>query len=252
MRGKPSRGKTTFREVAGIHAVREVLRVHAPHVKKLYLDRNFSSHEALREINGLAVKAKVPTQLVGGDHLDRICRSHQGVAAEVDITPEFSWETVTLKSRSLIVAVDGLNDPHNLGAILRTLWLLGGDAVLSSKSRSVSMTAAVAKVACGGAEHVPVRWVTAMDSELRAFREKGYWILGLDSSGKQKLHNLKIPDKVVWVVGGEDSGIRGGARAECDEFIQIQQTQTEASLNASVTAGLVCFETFRQWQTNSL
>lgn len=236
-----------MREIAGIHAVQEALKVHGRKVSQVFLDRGFASSGELRAIEALAKKSNVRVQLCSHQQLEKFCRTHQGVAAELSESPQLDLAACSKKKHSLFMALDGIEDPHNLGAILRSAWLMGADGLFLTKSRAAPMTASAAKVACGGAEHVPVVSVSNMGSQLDALCEMGYWILGLDGAGTQKLHKMTLPEKVVWVVGGEDTGIRGATRSQLDEMVQIPQQSGPASYNASVAAAITMFETFRQW-----
>ena len=148
-----------------------------------------------------------------------------------------------------MAVLDQITDPHNLGAILRTAWLLGVKALILSDSRTVSLTPAATKVASGGAEHVPVETVASLPQTLSDLKQKGFWIFGLAAGGQQRLWTVKIPDKVVWVIGAEGSGIRSSVAKFCDELISIPQSDKEASFNASVASALAFGETFRQRKT---
>src|SRR5690606_29125276 len=141
---------------------------------------------------------------------------------------------------------DQVSDPHNLGAVLRSAWLLKAQAVLVPQDRAVSVTPTVSKVAQGGVEHVPVVEVSPLDQELKRLKDLGFWIFGMSHKATGSLFTMKLPDKVVWVLGAEGSGLRKPVEKACDELISIPQTAADASFNVSVAAGLALAESYRQ------
>jgi 23S rRNA (guanosine2251-2'-O)-methyltransferase len=178
--------------------------------------------------------------------LDKLGSGNQGVACLVSETPRVEWSSLKGKSRSIILALDGLEDPQNLGSILRTAWLTQVDAILIPSDRSVSLTPTVAKIASGGAEHVPVEEVSNMGETLKAAKEDGYWIFGLAEQGANKIWDLQMPDRLIWVIGSESSGLRTAIARACDELVNIPQAPSGSSFNASVAAAIALYETNRQ------
>ena len=142
--------------------------------------------------------------------------------------------------------LDGIEDPHNLGAILRTSWLTGVHGVLIPEDRAVGLTPTVHKVACGGVEHVPVEETTNFSNYAEDLKKKGYWIYGLSPRGKKSIFELDLPEKVVWAIGAEDKGMRVTTERLCDELVFIPQSSASASYNASVATAMALTETLRQ------
>jgi 23S rRNA (guanosine2251-2'-O)-methyltransferase len=160
--------------------------------------------------------------------------------------PELDFAALEAAEEATLIALDEVEDPHNLGAILRTAWLLGVQGVLTPEHRSAHLSPAVSKVAQGAAEHVPVVRETALPERLKRLKEHGFWILGMSHKAKQDLFRLDIPKKVVWVLGSESSGLRKSVEGACDDLISIPQGVADASYNVSVAAALALGETFRQ------
>ncbi|HEX4922575.1 MAG TPA: RNA methyltransferase [Bdellovibrionales bacterium] len=158
--------------------------------------------------------------------------------------PRDRWDS---DEKQMLMALDGIEDPQNLGAILRTAWLLGVSGVFLPKGRASPLTAAACKAASGGAEHVPVEIHSNVAVPLKILKDKGFWVFGLSQHGTQSLWKTKIPDKLVWIVGGEASGLRSPSSKLCDELISLPQADADASFNASVAAALAIAETRRQW-----
>jgi 23S rRNA (guanosine2251-2'-O)-methyltransferase len=171
------------------------------------------------------------------------------VAVLVGETPELDLDALTNEppeKKTILVALDEITDPHNVGAILRSSWLMGVKGLLIPEHRAGGLTPSAMKVASGGAEHVPLLTVGNLQQELKYLKDKGFWIYGLAGEGKGELGQLRINEKVVWVVGSEEKGIRSSVRGVCDELVKIPQTSAEASYNASVAAAIALYETSRQ------
>ncbi len=160
--------------------------------------------------------------------------------------PEFEMSSLYELDESKILILDGVEDPQNLGAIMRTAWLMGVQVLVLPEFRSVSVTPVVHKVASGGVEHVPVLVVGSFEPLLRELKEMGYWVFGLSHKSTQNLLQMKLPPKTVWILGSEDKGLRVTTERLCDELVSIPQLSAEASYNVSVAAGMALFETERQ------
>jgi 23S rRNA (guanosine2251-2'-O)-methyltransferase len=178
--------------------------------------------------------------------LKQLAQSHQGVALFSDWYPELNLKTLETCNSATLLLLDGLEDPHNLGAILRSGWLMGVQGALIPKDRAVGLTPTVHKVACGGVEHVPVLEIANFAPMIEDLKKWGFWILGLSHEATKTLYRCKIPEKVVWIIGSEDRGMRKGTEKLCDELLTIPQTKAEASYNASVAAAITLSETQRQ------
>jgi len=236
----PSRPQHTSlpkgRPVVGFHAVRELLRVRPHAVAELWV-RDKSSAD-LNEILESAAARRIPTSQRSAADLERILPVHQGVIAFAQDAPEMDWSALAKKSKATLVVLDEVGDPHNLGAILRTGWLFGIDGILIPEHRSAPLSAAVSKVAQGGVEHVPIVRESGLLETIKHLKTEGFWVLGLSHLGTQSLYKTEVPEKVIWVLGSESSGIRKPLERECDVLVRIPQRDSQASLNVSVAAGV--------------
>jgi 23S rRNA (guanosine2251-2'-O)-methyltransferase len=232
--------------VVGIHAVKELLGVRGKEISQLWLRENYEDHADLAEIFELAKRKGVRVQSQSAGALDKVVSAHQGVMAFTQEEPEADWQKIEQSEKCILIALDEVEDPHNLGAILRTAWLFGAKAILTPEHRAAHLSPAVSKVAQGAAEHVPVVRETALPERLKQLKDKGFWILGLSHKAKQPLYGLEVPDKVVWVLGSESSGLRKSVEGACDDLIAIPQANPDASYNVSVAAAVAISETFRQ------
>lgn len=151
-----------------------------------------------------------------------------------------------LSEPPFLLVLDGITDPHNLGACLRTADAMGVHAVIAPKDKSAGLNATVSKVACGAAETVPYITVTNLARTLRELKEYGIWIVGTDMGGDSDLYHCDLPDSVAWVMGNEGEGMRRLTREHCDMLVSIPMFGTVESMNVSVSAGMVLSETRRQ------
>lgn len=239
-------GVPSGRCVVGIHAVTELLAVRAKSVSRVWLREKYLDHPQLKTLFEEAKRlgVRVETQPVGA--LDKVVAVHQGVLAFTESEPELDFAALEAAETACVIALDEVEDPHNLGAVLRTAWLLGASAVLTPEHRSAHLSPAVSKVAQGAVEHVPVVRDGPLPSQLEHFKKIGFWILGLSHEARQGLYQLEIPKKVVWVLGSESSGLRKSVSGVCDDLIAIPQAAPNASYNVSVAAAIALGETFRQ------
>ena len=237
-----------WRIVIGTHAINEALNVRPRAIKGMWLRQGWETSQDLRDMHDLALKAKVKIEIKSEQVIDKFGPSHQGAAVFLpeDAAPSMDIDKISQKDKSIVLMLDGIEDPHNLGAILRTSWLIGGDAVIIPEDRAVGLTPTVHKVACGGAEHVPVEATTNFAKYAEELKEKGYWIFGLSPRGKKSIFELDLPDKVVWAIGSEDKGMRITTERLCDELVFIPQASASASYNASVATAMALTETMRQ------
>jgi 23S rRNA (guanosine2251-2'-O)-methyltransferase len=234
-----------MRIVIGTHAIAETLTVRPKAVAMAWIKQGYESATDLRELFETLKGLKIKVEVKPLGTMDRF-GGHQGAALMLKEVPELDWARLKDKKISKIMLLDGIEDPHNLGAVLRTSWLMGVDAVLIPQDRSVGLSPSVHKVACGGAEHVPVEICANFTNTLEELKKMGYWVFGLSHEGKKTLFDLKLPEKVVWAVGSEEKGLRTTTERLCDELVQIPQVSAAASYNASVAAAMALTETFRQ------
>lgn len=235
------------RVVIGDHAIREAIKVHAKKIDKMILQENWERSQDLKALQKLAREQRVKIEVKNEAVLDKF-GSHQGAAVVVKGEPELDVATLQNREHAIILALDGIEDPHNLGAIWRSSWLMGVAGLLLTEDRSVGLTPVVHKVASGGVEHVPSEHMNQFKPAFDALREQGFWIFGLSHNAQKSIYDLKIPEKVVWVLGSEARGLRTTTEKDCDELISLPQVSADASYNVSVAAGIALAETRRQHQ----
>ena len=174
---------------------------------------------------------------------------HQGVAAVIDVSHRIvNVDDVldTLNEPPLLLILDGVTDPHNLGACLRVADAMGVHAVIAPKDRSAGLNATVSKVACGAAEVVPYVQVTNLARCLRDIKDRGIWIAGTDMDASTDLYHCDAAGPLAWVMGSEGEGMRRLTREHCDLLVSIPMFGTVESLNVSVATGMVLSESRRQ------
>jgi len=239
-----------IRLIFGFHAITSRLRQNPRSVKEIFLDSTRRDQRA-RDLIKLTEAREIHLILCDGTRLGAMSggTSHQGVAANIDTTCNYiDIEDVleTLTEPALFLILDGVQDPHNLGACLRVADAFGVNAVIAPKNRSVGLTTSVYKVASGAADSMPYISVTNLARTLRKLKEHGVWIIGTDSNANSSLQLAKIDGPVAWVLGAEGEGMRRLTREICDQLISIPMLGSVESLNVSVSAGICLFETYRQ------
>lgn len=243
---------SNIRLIFGFHAITSRLRQNPRSVKEIFLDSTRRDQRA-RDLIKLTEAQKIHLILCDGVRLGAMSggTSHQGVAANIDTTCNYiDIEGVleTLTEPALFLILDGVQDPHNLGACLRVADAFGVNAVIAPKNRSVGLTTSVYKVASGAADSMPYISVTNLARTLRKLKEHGVWIIGTDANANanSNLQLAKIDGPVAWVLGAEGEGMRRLTRETCDQLISIPMLGSVESLNVSVSAGICLFETCRQ------
>jgi 23S rRNA (guanosine2251-2'-O)-methyltransferase len=231
----------------GIHSAAEALRVRPKKVREIWFREDFESAHQLRELAKQAEESGVPVKHRSGGQLDAIGSGHQGVALAVTENPEIDWEQLKGPEPRIILILDGIEDPHNLGSMLRTGWLTGVAGILIPDDRAVGLTPSVCKVASGGAEHVPVESFTNLPSAIQDLKNAGFWVYGLSEKGVRKPWEFKLPKKVAWIVGSEGGGMRITTERACDELVKIPQVESGSSYNAAVAMAMALAETCRQF-----
>ena len=197
----------------------------------------------LQEIIDLCRAQKVPVRFETRDALDRASRAavHQGVIAMVAASAYRSIEDVTASAKMLVI-LDGVEDPHNLGAIIRTAHAAGADAVVIPDRRAAPVTEVVAKAAAGALAHLPVVKVGNLNQTLERLKTQGYWIYGLDERGTETYDSVAYNEPAAIVVGAEGRGLHDLVAKHCDVLVQIPMSGHIASLNVSVAAGVALFD----------
>jgi len=196
----------------------------------------------MQEIIELARKTDTPLRFEARDAIDRMAggAAHQGVIALGAATRYADLEKLA-ETAKLLVALDGVEDPHNLGAIIRTAHAAGADAVIVPERRAVGLNETVAKAAAGAIEHLPVARVVNLNRTLEDLKRRGFWIYGLDQRGTIAHSRVDWAEPTVIVLGSEGRGLHELVRKHCDALVRIPMDGKIASLNVSVAAGIVLF-----------
>lgn len=225
----------------GIHPVREALRAHRP-LEKILLAKG-ASGPRIQEIVDLAREQAIPLRFEPRETLDRAAKglSHQGVIGFGAAHQYREFEEV-LDGASLLLVLDGVEDPHNLGAIIRTAHAAGAHAVIVPERRSAPLTETVDRAAAGALEHLPVARVTNVTQALERLKQQGFWIYGFDEAGQEIYDRVEYAAPTVMVLGGEGKGLHHGVAKHCDFLVRIPMAGAVSSLNVSVAAGVVLFD----------
>ncbi len=226
--------------LSGIHPVAEALKAGRP-LERLLVAQG-AGGPRLQEIVDLARRAEIPVRFEPRAALDRLAGSaaHQGVVALGAAKAYADLEDVA--ASRLVVALDGVEDPHNLGAIIRTAHAAGAGAVVIPERRAAGITDVVAKAAAGALEHLPIARVTNINRALEDLKKRGFWIYGLDERGSESYDEVEYATPTALVFGGEGAGLHDLVRRHCDALVRILTAGKIASLNVSVAAGVVLFE----------
>ncbi|HEX7250373.1 MAG TPA: 23S rRNA (guanosine(2251)-2'-O)-methyltransferase RlmB [Burkholderiales bacterium] len=237
------------RVIFGFHAVLARLRSDPGSVVEVFLDEARQDARA-RDLAAAAERSGVRLLRVPAKRLDGFYGGgrHQGVVARVEVRNlrDSIDEVLEHNEKPLLLVLDGVTDPHNLGACLRVANAAGADAVIAPKDRAAGITPAVSKVASGAAEATPYLMVTNLARTLAELKERNIWIVGTDERAEQTLYGADLPDAVAWVLGAEGEGMRRLTRESCDFLVRIPMQGEVESLNVSVAAGIVLFESARR------
>ncbi len=236
-------------DIIGWHAVLAALENNITTVTRLYIANTRGLDARYKKVYALAKGSHIPVETLTKEHMNqRWGDSHQGVAAESSI-PTKSYTEDDIEdlieqntNRVLILVLDGVQDPHNLGACMRSAAAANVTCVIAPKDNSASLTPAARKVACGAAEIVPFISVTNLARTLKKLQSLGVWIYGLDHHASQSLYEIKFSGNIALVLGAEEQGIRRLTRENCDELIKIPMSGLIESLNVSVATGIGLFE----------
>jgi 23S rRNA (guanosine2251-2'-O)-methyltransferase len=233
--------------------VRELLLAGRRKVHELLVAAEIERTPIVEDILSLAAELRVPVREVGRTKLDAAARTEapQGVVAKASALPEADLDELARRAPSrpapFLVAVDGVTDPGNLGALLRSAEAAGATGVVLPRHRSVHVTPAVTKAAAGAVEHLPIALVGGLPAALARLKELGVWVVGLDGAGDQGLFDLDLGDEpVALVLGAEGRGLSRLARQRCDVVASIPLHGRLASLNVAAAGVLACFEVARR------
>ena len=239
-------------KITGIHAVREALEAGRP--LEYVLVAKGRQDTRVEEIVQLARRNGVPVRFEDRSQVDRSAnaRDHQGVMAIAAARTAASLEDIvaaannTAGQQGLIVLLDGVEDPHNLGAIIRTSLAAGAHGVVIPERRAAGLTDAVARASAGALAHLPVAKVTNLVRAMEELKEMGYWLVGLDERADRSYSDVDYTTPTGIVMGGEGNGLHELTRKRCDFVVSLPTIGPVKSLNVSVAAGVVLFEAVRQ------
>ena len=241
--------------IYGMHAVRVMLERHPERVHSVRIAEQ-RDDPRVRAIDELARRHQRPVQRVEVRALQQLLGdvAHQGVAADITPLPPWSEDELLAAlqnvSAPLLLALDGVQDPHNLGACLRSADACGALGVIVPRDRAAQVTPTVRKVAVGAAETTPVVAVTNLVRTLRLLKQAGLWVIGADAAGDKGAHQADLLGPVVLVLGAEGTGLRHLTRQTCDFLVRLPQLGAVESLNVSVAAGMLLYEAVRQRQAH--
>ena len=241
--------------IYGMHAVRVMLERHPERVHNVRIAQS-REDPRVRAIDELARRHHRPVQRVDVHALKRLLGDvvHQGVAADITPLPPWSEDELLAALQSvsapLLLALDGVQDPHNLGACLRSADACGALAVIVPRDRAAQVTPTVRKVAVGAAETTPVVAVTNLVRTLKLLKQAGLWVVGADAAGDKSAHQADLKGPVVLVLGAEGTGLRRLTQQNCDFLVRLPQLGAVESLNVSVAAGMLLYEAVRQRQAH--
>ncbi|WP_225776032.1 23S rRNA (guanosine(2251)-2'-O)-methyltransferase RlmB [Pseudomonas sp. Marseille-Q5115] len=240
-------------KIYGVHAVEALLRHHPRRVKHIWLSEG-RSEPRLQALLQLASEHRVTVGSAERRELDAWVEGvHQGVVA--DVSPSQVWGEAMLdelldrhEGPPLLLVLDGVTDPHNLGACLRTADAAGALAVIIPKDKSATLTPVVRKVACGAAEVIPLVAVTNLARSLEKLQQRGLWVVGTAGEAEKEIYQQDMTGPLVLVMGAEGKGMRRLTREHCDHLVKLPMSGSVSSLNVSVATGVCLFEAVRQRQ----
>jgi len=234
----------------GFHAITSRLRQRPESVREIYMDAERGDARA-RDLRAAAKRLNVRVIPVDGARLAGMAggERHQGVVAQADDMkmPQFIEDVLEgLEEPPLLLILDGVQDPHNLGACLRAADGAGAHAVIAPKDRSVGLTTAAIKVASGAAESVPYVVVTNLARTLRDLKDRGVWLVGTDDAAQESIYQARLEGALGLVLGAEGEGLRRLTRETCDLLVSIPMFGAVDSLNVSVASGICLYEARRR------
>jgi len=234
-------------QLEGRNPVHEALK--AGTVTLIRVEKDKQSDPKIQEILGAAARRKVPVEFASRQKMDGMSETghHQGIIAVVEPNPAWSLEKVLKETgrEACILLLDQVQDPHNLGAILRTSDAAAVDGVVIPKRGSADLGPTVHRVSMGGSLHVPV-WRQSLYTAIKALKDDGFRIVGLDASGDTPYWGINLTGAVAFVLGGEDRGINPTLLDKCDTIVRIPMMGRIPSLNVSVATAIVLYERLRQ------
>lgn len=242
-------------QLYGIHAVQSLLERAPERIIDVFALKGREDKRLQPLLNALQ-RLGIQVQFVNRQTLDNKAQGevHQGIIARVTAAKELNEsdldQILAQKTAPLLLILDGVTDPHNLGACLRTADAAGVDAVIVPKDKSAQLTATARKVACGAAEVVPLIRVTNLARTMRELQERNIWIVGTAGEATSDLYQADLKGAIALVMGAEGEGMRRLTREHCDQLVSIPMAGSVSSLNVSVATGVCLFEIVRQKQGN--
>jgi len=233
--------------ICGVHAVYEALSAWRSPIERIHVSRD-ARIPRLKELLEMARERGVPVRRENRDVLDRLApgATHQGVVAVVADVTYAPLEKLTGDGVPCIIVLDGVEDPHNLGAVIRSAEASGASGVVVPDRHSAPLSATVAKASAGAVAHLPVARVGNLAAALNDFKKQGMWVVGVDEEGDRLWTEFDYTTAVVLVLGGEHRGLRRLVREHCDVVVRLPMLGKVTSLNVSVAAGVVLYEVVRQ------
>ena len=240
-------------KIYGIHSVTEFIKVSPDRIINLWIQESIES-ESILSICDMAKSNGLLIQKSKKETLDKMVnmQNHQGVVLQIMKSSNASTnsiEEILEKNKDknpIYLILDSIQDPHNLGACIRTALASGVSAVIIPKDRAARINETVRKVACGAVENINIITVVNLVQTIKKLKEKGAWIIGTDGDAEQSIYDFDLKSPIAIVVGGENKGIRTQVLKECDFVGSLPTTEDIESLNVSVTTGIVLFEAVRQ------
>lgn len=241
--------------LAGFHAVQARIRHAQETIKELYVEQA-RRDKRMQNFIAQAERAGLRLIFVDKQRLDAMAKGvrHQGVVAlatELNLTLDVDQLLDELEDQGikpLLLILDSVTDPHNLGACLRTADAAGAHAVIAPKDRAVGLNPTVRRVACGAAETLPYITVTNLARTMRQLRQRDIWLVGTDDEASASMHDVDACRGMAWVMGAEGEGMRRLTRETCDELVRIPMLGSVESLNVSVASAVCLYESLRQRQ----
>ena len=238
--------------INGKNPILEALKAGRP-INKILIEKNISRHSNIAEILNIAKQQDIPVEFVGRFIIDKESPPgiNQGIIAFIASKDYVNLEDLYEISRqknepSFYIILDGIEDPQNLGAILRTAEAAGVHGVIIRSRREVGLTSGVARASAGAIEYVPVARVTNIAQTIEELKNRNIWVVGIDMSGETNYQKVDFKSSTALVIGGEGKGLSELVRKRCDVIASIPMKGKMSSLNASVAAALVMYEVFTQ------
>lgn len=236
--------------ICGKNPVKEALRADRP-IQKIFIGKFKGKDNAIDKIISLAKEKGVPYHWADNYTLQKYAKFSQGVVAIAEGKKyadylEFLETAKEKKEPPFVLILDSIEDPQNLGAIIRTADAAGVHGVIIPKNRAAGVTPTISKTSAGAIEHVPVAQVANLSSTINELKEQGLWIVGIDHNGSNKMSEVDFNLPVAVVIGGENKGIAPLVRSRCDFIVRIPMRGKISSLNASVAAAIMMYEVYRK------